>query len=165
MQEVRAQAREAGKMNVAFLASFLLQDTDACIDILITSGRLPEATFFARTYRPSRAPELVKLWQEELRDVNTKAAESLASPDEYTNLFPDWEAALRVEGAQLAERNKTTAAAEYPRVEGAVSRDLLADAAAGVPHEVRFLSPDNCPLVFTFQPPWGTVYVLGCCPV
>ena len=96
LQDLAAAAREAGKTNVAFLANFLLQNVDACIDILVAAGRAPEATFFARAYRPSRVDELVKVWQEDLKKVNAKAAESLASPTEYPNLFPDWEAALKV---------------------------------------------------------------------
>ena len=96
VQDLAAAAREAGKTNVAFLANFLLQNVDACIDILVAAGRAPEATFFARAYRPSRVDELVKVWQEDLKKVNAKAAESLASPTEYPNLFPDWEAALKV---------------------------------------------------------------------
>lgn len=96
MQDLAVAAREAGKTNVAFLANFLLQNVDACIDILTAAGRAPEAAFFARAYRPSRVDELVKLWQADLKKVNAKAAESLASPAEYPNLFPDWEIALKV---------------------------------------------------------------------
>ena len=69
MQELSTMAQEAGKTNVAFLANYLLQNVDACIDILVASSRLAEAAFFARSYRPSRVPELVKLWQEDLRQV------------------------------------------------------------------------------------------------
>lgn len=54
---------------------------DACIDLLIGCGRLPEAAFFARTYAPSRMTEVVKLWQGDLAKINPKAAESLANPD------------------------------------------------------------------------------------
>jgi len=35
--------------------------------------------------------------------INQKAAESLADPEEYPNLFPDWEAALAAE-AELREQ-------------------------------------------------------------
>ena len=41
-----------------FLAAFLLGRLGQCVDILITSGRLPEAAFFARTYLPSRISEV-----------------------------------------------------------------------------------------------------------
>lgn len=137
VQEVSKQARDAGKTNVAFLANFLLQDTDACIDILLASDRIPEAAFFARTYRPSRVPELVKLWQGEMRTVNTKAAESLASPEEYVNLFPDWESALHIEGLQVAKASKAIPAVEYPEMEGEVKRGLLATSSSDPAHAVR----------------------------
>jgi Coatomer WD associated region len=129
-QELAAAARDAGKTNVAFLARFLLQDVDACVELLIASGRLPEAAFFARTYRPSRVPELVKLWQNNLKTVSAKAAESLASPEEYPNLFPDWEAALAVEKVVMGGAGKFVAAASYPSLEGSTGRDLIALAAS-----------------------------------
>jgi coatomer subunit beta' len=47
-------ASEAGKNNVAFLSYFLLGDLEKCLDVLIQSGRLPEAAFFTRTYLPSQ---------------------------------------------------------------------------------------------------------------
>lgn len=58
--------------------------------------RLPEAAFFARTYLPSQMSEVVKVWKKDLEKQNAKAAESLADPAEYPNLFPDLEWALKV---------------------------------------------------------------------
>lgn len=125
MQVLCAAAKDAGKTNVAFLANFLLHNLDACIDLLVASGRVPEAAFFARTYRPSRAPALVELWQTELRKVNAKAADSLATPDEYPNLFPDWPVALQIEAAQAKAGSRIMAAASYATVEHEPSRDLI----------------------------------------
>ncbi|KAI4966050.1 hypothetical protein ZWY2020_046747 [Hordeum vulgare] len=45
----------------------------------------------------SKVPEIVALWKKDLQKVNSKAAESLADPDEYPNLFEDWQIALNVE--------------------------------------------------------------------
>ena len=39
----------------------------------------------------------MKLWKEDLKKLNAKAAESLADPEEYPNLFPDLEEGLSVE--------------------------------------------------------------------
>ncbi len=39
------------------------------MELLIKSGRLPEAAFFARSYVPSRVPEVVGLWKTELAKV------------------------------------------------------------------------------------------------
>ena len=52
------EAKSEGKQNVAFLSLFLLGKLDECIDLLISSGRVPEAAFFARTYKPSRISEV-----------------------------------------------------------------------------------------------------------
>lgn len=53
------QAKALGKHNVTFVCLFLLGQLDECIDLLIECGRVPEATFFARTYLPSRLVECV----------------------------------------------------------------------------------------------------------
>lgn len=53
-----AAAEAAGKQNIAFLCHLLLGRLDACIDLLLSCGRLPEAAFFARTYVPSRMSEV-----------------------------------------------------------------------------------------------------------
>ncbi|KAI7838750.1 hypothetical protein COHA_007543 [Chlorella ohadii] len=115
MDQLATLAEAAGKQNIAFICHFLLGRLDACIDLLISCGRLPEAAFFARTYAPSRMTEVVKLWQGDLAKINPKAAESLANPDgdlakinpkaaeslanpdEYPNLFPGIEEALKAE--------------------------------------------------------------------
>lgn len=61
-----------------------------------------------------------------LPQVNTKAAESLANPDEYPNLFPDWDVALKIEQAVMADAGTFVPAAEYPSVEDKPGRDLIA---------------------------------------
>ena len=58
MQKLVDLSKEQGKQNVAFLGLFLLGKLDECIDLLISSGRTPEAAFFARTYMPSRVTEV-----------------------------------------------------------------------------------------------------------
>ncbi len=58
--------------------------------------RLPEAAFFARTYLPSKMSEVTQVWKKDLEKQNAKAAESLADPEEYPNLFPNLEWALKV---------------------------------------------------------------------
>ena len=40
---------------------------------------------------------IVKLWKEDLGKVNKKAADSLADPSEYENLFPEFQEALQAE--------------------------------------------------------------------
>ncbi|KFM23874.1 Coatomer subunit beta'-1 [Auxenochlorella protothecoides] len=57
------------------------------------------AALLARTYRPSRAGEVVVRWQADLARANPKAAEALANPDDYPNLFPGWSEALEAERA------------------------------------------------------------------
>jgi coatomer subunit beta' len=97
---------------------FLLGRLDACVDLLVGCGRLPEAAFFARTYAPSRVAEVVKLWQADLAKINPKAAESLANPEEYPNLFPGIEEALRAEQYLRAQAAHPRPASLFPQLEG-----------------------------------------------
>ena len=43
---------DQGKNNLAFMSYFLLNNLDACIDMLSSAGRLPEAALAARSYKP-----------------------------------------------------------------------------------------------------------------
>lgn len=58
MDMLVSAAQDQGKHNVQFLAAFLLGRLSDCVDLLISSGRIPEAAFFARTYLPSRVSEV-----------------------------------------------------------------------------------------------------------
>ncbi|KAF5288983.1 hypothetical protein FQA39_LY03862 [Lamprigera yunnana] len=78
----------ANKHNVAFLASFILSDLNKCLEILISTDRVPEAAFFARSYLPDQISRVVKLWRAKLSAINEKAGQSLADPEQYENLFP-----------------------------------------------------------------------------
>jgi Coatomer WD associated region len=127
LQELCDKARANNRFNVAFLAAFMLQDADACLDVLVGCGRLPEAAFFARTYCPSRCSEMLQLWKADLARVNSRAAASLADPAEYPNLFPDWDVALSVESQwEAARAAPPQRACMYPSVEGWCARDLIA---------------------------------------
>jgi coatomer subunit beta' len=126
-------ATAAGRHNVAFACRFLLGDADGCLEVLRGCGRLPEAALFARSYRPSRASACVKEWASELAKVNPKAAEALADPEEFPNLFPGWAEALAAEaalGAAAAARGAPPRAGEWPRWEAAGLGDAAARLAA-----------------------------------
>ena len=41
-------SQDSGKHNVSFLSFFLLGNLEKCLEILVSSNRLPEAAFFAR---------------------------------------------------------------------------------------------------------------------
>lgn len=93
-----------GKHNISFLSTFLLGDLDKCLDILISTNRLPEAAFFARTYCPSKISYVVQQWRGELAKINEKAGQSLADPEQYENLFPGLHDAMKTE--QYLQREK-----------------------------------------------------------
>lgn len=86
-----------GKHNISFLSMFLLGDLEGCLQILVSTNRLPEAAFFARTYIPSKISYIVNLWRAELAKISEKAGQSLADPEQYENLFPGLQEALKTE--------------------------------------------------------------------
>ena len=100
----------------AFLQCFfLLGRIETCLDILNKAGRVPEAAFLARTYMPSKVSEMVGLWRKDLERVSKRAAESLADPTNYANMFPDLALALKAETLITQQRQKgLPPAAAYP---------------------------------------------------
>lgn len=57
LTELVKAAGAQNRQNVVFLCQLLLGDLHACVDLLLATGRIPEAAFFARTYLPSRMTE------------------------------------------------------------------------------------------------------------
>ena len=106
-------ASSADKNNVAFLSNFLLGNLEDCLDTLIKSGRLPEAAFFARTYLPSEVSKVLPLWKAELGKVSEKAGQSLADPENYTNLFPNFSESLAAQQALERERKSRVPANQF----------------------------------------------------
>ena len=106
-------ASSSDKNNVAFLSNFLMGSLEDCLDTLIKSGRLPEAAFFARTYLPSEVSRVLPLWKAELAKVNEKAGQSLADPENYENLFPNFAQSLEVQKHLESERKTTLPANKF----------------------------------------------------
>ncbi|KAG5868665.1 hypothetical protein JTB14_009969 [Gonioctena quinquepunctata] len=92
-----------GKYNLSFLSYFLVGDLTKCLDILISTGRFPEAAFFVRSYLPDRISEVVELWRAQVSLLNEKAGQSLADPKNYENLFPGLQEAI--EAQKFLEQN------------------------------------------------------------
>lgn len=89
---------------------------EECLQLLIDTNRLPEAAFFARTYLPSQVSSVVKLWKDELKKTNEKAAQALADPKEYENLFNGYQDLLKTEQYLEPERARSIPANQYPQV-------------------------------------------------
>lgn len=129
LEKLAAMAQEKGKNNVAFLCLFLLGRPETCISLLCESGRIPEAAFLARTYVPSKVSEVVELWKNDLKKINQKAAESLADPMEYPNLFPNWDLALKAEKLEQPQRGGAVAAQRYPEFASSTAVNLVEEMA------------------------------------
>ena len=59
---------------------------------------------------------VVSLWKEDLAKTNVKAAQSLADPMQYENLFPELKQALEAEEALKEERENLQPAANFPHI-------------------------------------------------
>lgn len=93
-----AQAEEAGAHNVAFSSYWLLGDSQKCTELLTRTGRLAEAVLFSQTYKPSLTTPLVKEWKESLeKSKKARVAKLIGVPDEDEELFPEWDAWLKLE--------------------------------------------------------------------
>lgn len=98
LRNLARQAENAGANNVAFSSLWLSRDVDGCIDLLRRTKRLSEAVLFSQTYKPSRCPELVAEWKENLEASGKgKVSRLLGVPGVDEELFPDWDEYIRVE--------------------------------------------------------------------
>jgi coatomer subunit beta' len=113
MSTIGDQSRKNGQFNIAFLSNFVLGKLDECLDILIENQRLPEAAFFCRTYLPSQIGRIVGLWREKLKQMNMeRAAQALANPTDYENLFPGLIDTYKTE-QYLKQETKTQLARDF----------------------------------------------------
>jgi len=125
MQKLASLATGESRFNVAFMSLFLTGKLEECLQLLIDCERVSEAAFFARTYLPSKMGEVVELWRADVAKVNEKAAEGLASPEQYGNLFNDLEGALLAEAALKKRRAETLPASQYEAVREMLMVDPL----------------------------------------
>ncbi|KAH6561149.1 hypothetical protein BASA50_004064 [Batrachochytrium salamandrivorans] len=133
---------EAGSNNVAFVCLFLLGQTEQCIDLLVQTGRMPEAALFAKTYAPSQISRVTTLWKASLETQGKhKSAEALADPIRYPNLFPDLEFGLAAEQGFKRRRDRgLVPAAEYSEWKDSLEWNVISQLKErfpnGIPEEV-----------------------------
>ena len=65
---------------------------------------------------------VVTLWRESLATKNAKAAQSLANPADYENLFPGLQDALKTEQFLTAQRRRVMPASSFPSVVVIITR-------------------------------------------
>jgi coatomer subunit beta' len=147
LQKLAAQADVVGANNIAFSALWACGAVDACIDLLVKTGRVAEAVLFSQTYRPSRAAALVKLWKEGLeKNGKGKIARLIGQPpgkedgvDGDEELFPEWDEYLQLEkssgmGKESVEQSlvDVDVDVEAEGVDGVGEKDDSGDANGGV---------------------------------
>ncbi|EGF82956.1 hypothetical protein BATDEDRAFT_18190 [Batrachochytrium dendrobatidis JAM81] len=127
LAELATMAVEAGSNNIAFVCFLLLGQTEQCVDLLIHTGRIPEAALFARTYAPSQINRVVALWKASLESQGKhKSAEALAEPTRYPNLFSDFEYGLTAEMGFKRRRDRgLVSAGEYVEWKDSLDWDVI----------------------------------------
>lgn len=141
LKRLAEQADAAGANNIAFSALWACGDVDACIELLVKTGRVAEAVLFSQTYRPSRTARLVKVWKEGLEKAGKgKVARLIGQPplkdrageegvEEDEELFPEWEEYLRLEGESVGKEGGRKMKTVVDRTKkGGVEVDGQADA-------------------------------------
>ncbi|EEA06157.1 coatomer protein complex beta subunit protein, putative [Cryptosporidium muris RN66] len=93
LEYVAELAKEEQQWNVAFVCHVLLNDSQGCINDLISAKMVPHAALFARTYKPSKINDIVELWNKQSFRPNEK----LASPLEASELFLHYNMCLDIE--------------------------------------------------------------------
>ena len=116
VENLASQARSKGRTNIAFLANFVLGRVEDCIEVLCEAERIPEAAFMARTYMPSLIPQTLERWKADLARISPRAAEALADPSEYPDLFPTLKYALRAEAMFKQQREQFVPATKFVRL-------------------------------------------------
>jgi len=125
IEKLAELSKMKGKLNIAFISSFLRGKTHDCLEMLLAAGRAPEAAFMARTYAPSQVSRMVQLWREQLRTINPKAADSIADPVDYPNLFEGLEYALEAEAWLGQHLLQEAPASFYPEHATDTESDLI----------------------------------------
>lgn len=81
--------------------------------------------FIFRTYLPNKVSHVLSLWKTELGKINEKAGQSLADPEQYENLFPGFQEALKTQQF-IADREPELLPASYAtKVPMNIERDAM----------------------------------------
>jgi coatomer subunit beta' len=125
LEELAEQAEAGDKLNIAFTCRFMLKQLDKCVAVLIKSKRIPEAALFARTYCPSLVQSVVLAWRSELAETSSIAAQSLADPTAYPQLFPEMKEGLKAEAALRKHYALSSPASSYAQQQALLDLDIL----------------------------------------
>ncbi len=98
LAKLAVQAEEKSANNVAFSCYWLLGDVQKCQRILTKTERYAESVLFTQTYKPSLAAGAVTEWRESLeKSKKARVAKLIGLPGEDDDLFPEWDAWLKLE--------------------------------------------------------------------
>jgi len=156
MESLAGLCESQSRFNVGFMSLFLSGKLEDCLQLLVDCDRISEASFFARTYLPSQMGRVVELWRADVAKVNEKAAEGIANPDDYPNLFPNLESALIAEAALKQHRAQSVPASQYEAMrelllKDPLSEEGLASLAGGMPISAPAAAPSMDPLEKAFE--------------
>mmetsp|Transcript_30178 Transcript_30178/g.49199 ORF Transcript_30178/g.49199 Transcript_30178/m.49199 type:complete len:985 (+) Transcript_30178:92-3046(+) len=133
IERLATEAAKAGQSNVAFICLYLLNRVEDCIKLLCANDRIPEAAFMSRTYKPTETKDILVKWKEHLAKVSTKAAEALADPDQYPDVFPNFPAGCNAQLAmeKASQKAGLLPARAYLEAKKRFNIDVIAEMKAG----------------------------------
>lgn len=80
---------------------------------------------FFRTYLPNKVSHVLSLWKTELGKINEKAGQSLADPEQYENLFPGFQDALKTQQFLAQREPELLPALSATKVPMNIERDAM----------------------------------------
>jgi coatomer subunit beta' len=84
---------------------------------------------------------VLALWKNDLKAVDEKAADALADPAKYPNLFPDLDVALKVEKMFLMGRDVHVPASSYPTAKNDLDLNLIEFVKSQLANQPQAASP------------------------
>ncbi|KAL7413116.1 putative ER to Golgi transport-related protein [Mrakia frigida] len=125
--------------NIAFAAYLQLGDVTPCIQLLLSTDRIPEAAFLARTYAPSQTSSVVQAWKESLvKEGKGKVAKAIADPgvEGEMEMFEEgWEEVLRRERGEEVEEEEEEVFEEVEEAESETEKEEIVEEKEDVAEE------------------------------
>ncbi|KAL7753389.1 Coatomer subunit beta' [Sorochytrium milnesiophthora] len=121
MRELGARALEAGMNNIAFLCYNLLGDAHKCVEVLLSTERVPEAAFYAKTYAPSQVEGALEKWKALLEAAQKPRIAQSLDAVQQSERYPDFDQQLAAERAAADKQKNREPATNYARRSGVSS--------------------------------------------
>eukprot|EP01129_Flabellula_baltica_P013951 TRINITY_DN6585_c0_g1_i1.p1 TRINITY_DN6585_c0_g1~~TRINITY_DN6585_c0_g1_i1.p1 ORF type:complete len:935 (+),score=236.07 TRINITY_DN6585_c0_g1_i1:24-2807(+) len=131
IEKLADKSQELGLLNLTYSCYLILGRVEDCLNLLLQTESYSEAAVFARTYLPSRMSDIVKLWRSSVGERNWKTAEAIADPEEFPNLFENYEESKIAEEHFKAQSKQLHPASDYLELFSSLKTPLIEHVLSG----------------------------------